>query len=68
MHKAHLLFRAVTLIAGLTVTAPALAHHGWSEYDTGPRLTLTGHHQGGWLVVLGQPLVFLKGRCQFPTW
>ena len=33
--------RTVVLIAAL-VAAPALAHHGWSEYDSGKPLKLTG--------------------------
>ncbi|MFI4924542.1 MAG: DUF6152 family protein [Vicinamibacteria bacterium] len=32
---------ALTLAAGLAA-APALAHHGWSEYDNNNSLTLTG--------------------------
>jgi hypothetical protein len=33
-----------TLLAALLASpaAPALAHHGWSEYDAGQTLTLTG--------------------------
>jgi hypothetical protein len=33
-----------TLLAALVASsaAPALAHHGWSEYDAGQTLTLTG--------------------------
>ncbi len=30
------------LIAVLAVPAPALAHHGWSSYDSGREMTLTG--------------------------
>ena len=33
--------RFLALIAALAV-APALAHHGWSEYDAGKPLKLTG--------------------------
>jgi len=31
-----------TLFAALAVPAVALAHHGWSEYDAGQALKLTG--------------------------
>ena len=33
---------AVGALAGLLVGAPAAAHHGWSEYDSGKALTLEG--------------------------
>ena len=33
---------AVLLIAVLAAPAPALAHHGWSSYDSGREMTLTG--------------------------
>jgi hypothetical protein len=32
----------VLLIAVLAAPAPALAHHGWSSYDSGREMTLTG--------------------------
>ena len=35
-------FQALVLTAGLSMTAAVLAHHGWSEYDSGQTLTLTG--------------------------
>jgi hypothetical protein len=34
--------RAATLLLGLALALPAAAHHGWSEYDAGQPLTLTG--------------------------
>ena len=33
---------AIALCAALAVAPVALAHHGWSEYDSGQTLTLTG--------------------------
>ena len=33
---------ALGLIAVLAAPAPALAHHGWSSYDSGREMTLTG--------------------------
>ncbi len=39
--KNHLL-AALALAALATFPAPALAHHGWSEYDSSQALTLTG--------------------------
>lgn len=39
--KNHLL-AALALAALATLPAPALAHHGWSEYDSSQALTLTG--------------------------
>ncbi|MGB8434160.1 MAG: DUF6152 family protein [Burkholderiales bacterium] len=35
-------FRAGVFVAALFLVAPALAHHGWSEYDSEHVLTLTG--------------------------
>jgi len=32
----------LTLLAGLLAAGGVLAHHGWSEYDSGKELTLTG--------------------------
>ena len=37
MRKTNILLAAATLAA-----APAIAHHGWSEYDSNNVLTLTG--------------------------
>ena len=37
----HLL-ATLALAALATFSAPALAHHGWSEYDSSQALTLTG--------------------------
>jgi hypothetical protein len=34
--------RALLAAALLTLASPALAHHGWSEYDSSQALTLTG--------------------------
>ncbi len=34
--------RMVLLLAMLVFVMPALAHHGWSEYDSSRTLTLTG--------------------------
>ena len=34
--------RLLTLAVILTSGAPALAHHGWSGYDSGKEMTLTG--------------------------
>jgi hypothetical protein len=34
--------RAAMLLLGLALALPAAAHHGWSEYDAGQTLTLTG--------------------------
>ena len=42
MHHARRIFSAATIVAALMLPVPALAHHGWSEYDTGQTLTLTG--------------------------
>ena len=42
MHDARRFLPAATILAALTLPVPALAHHGWSEYDTGQTLTLTG--------------------------
>jgi len=33
---------AIALCAALALAPAALAHHGWSEYDSGQVLTLTG--------------------------
>ena len=33
---------AVVAVASLLIGAPAAAHHGWSEYDSGKPLTLKG--------------------------
>ena len=33
---------ALFLLAGLSWTATATSHHGWSEYDASKTLTLTG--------------------------
>lgn len=35
-------FRTGVLVAALLLASPALAHHGWSEYDSEHTLTLTG--------------------------
>jgi hypothetical protein len=32
----------IAFLAALLVALPAVAHHGWSEYDAGQPLTLTG--------------------------
>ena len=32
----------MALLAGLLIGVPAWAHHGWSEYDSGKPLNLTG--------------------------
>lgn len=40
-HKPTRLFPALVLCAVLA-PAGAIAHHGWSEYDSGKELTLTG--------------------------
>jgi hypothetical protein len=34
--------RFLLAAAALALVAPALAHHGWSEYDSSQTLTLTG--------------------------
>jgi hypothetical protein len=34
--------RALLAAAVLSLASPALAHHGWSEYDSSQTLTLTG--------------------------
>jgi hypothetical protein len=34
--------KAVVALASLLIGAPAAAHHGWSEYDSGKPLTLEG--------------------------
>jgi Family of unknown function (DUF6152) len=39
--KKHL-FAALALAALATLSAPAVPHHGWSEYDSSQPLTLTG--------------------------
>jgi hypothetical protein len=38
MHR----LRPALLLSTALLAAPALAHHGWSEYDAGKTLTLTG--------------------------
>jgi hypothetical protein len=36
-------FTAISVVlAGLVAAGGAFAHHGWSEYDTGKEMTLTG--------------------------
>lgn len=42
MRNAPSLVPAIALVAGLALPAAAAAHHGWSEYDSGQALTLTG--------------------------
>lgn len=41
-HDPFFLGRVALLAAGLALSAVALAHHGWSEYDQTVTLTLTG--------------------------
>ena len=33
---------SVAVLSALLAAAPAIAHHGWSEYDSSKELTLTG--------------------------
>ena len=42
MHDARRFLPAAIILAALTFPVLVLAHHGWSEYDTGQTLTLTG--------------------------
>ena len=42
MQNSHRFLPAASLLAGLAMSAGALAHHGWSEYDSNQTLTLTG--------------------------
>lgn len=42
MPQRRALLASLTALALAAVAGPALAHHGWSEYDAGKTLTLEG--------------------------
>ena len=41
-HERGNMNRIVSTLLALTITLPAAAHHGWSEYDSTKPLTFTG--------------------------
>lgn len=42
MQKIRAGFAVMALVSGAALALPAAAHHGWSEYDAGKELRLTG--------------------------
>jgi len=58
-------FTVATLGTALALSATAFAHHGWSEYDAGKPLTLTGTiAQSGYT----QPHGFVELKTADKTW